>query len=108
MRIVSLNLDHGDATVVRRAIKQALERCACSRIPGRVPCQDCQALGSTLAELDRLVHRPTFGRTPSLTLVAANAYAHHEPALAGEDEDDLCDIEPLRLLARDEGVGGNR
>jgi hypothetical protein len=108
MRVVSLNLDHGDAAVVRRALKQALERCACSRFPGRTACQDCQALSATLSELDRLVHRPAFGRTPLLTLVAANGYANHDSALDDENEDELGENDRLRLLVGDESVSGNR
>lgn len=79
MRVVSLNLDHGDATVVRRAIRQALDACTCKDEAEQYLCRDCQALAATLVELNRLVHRPALGRTPLLTLVAANGRHHADP-----------------------------
>lgn len=104
MRVVSLNLDHGDATVVRRAIRQAIDACRCDQLAGTRPCTDCQALRATLLELDRLVQRPALGRTPLLTLVAANRCLDDNagPGDVGLDAND----EPgLRLLAGEGGRG---
>lgn len=108
MRVVSLNLDQGDATVVRRAIKQALEQCSCAHRLDRRPCPDCQALAATLCELDRLVNRPALGRTPLLTLATAAGCSHTEAAVPVESNRGLAETERLRLLIRDEGVSGNR
>lgn len=104
MRVVSLNLDHGDATVVRRAIRQVLEACGCGQVAGLEACTDCQALKATLLELDRLVQRPALGRTPLLTLVAANR------SLNDEADSNVADSDPnsdhgLRLLAGEGGRG---
>ena len=104
MRVVSLNLDHGDATVVRRAIRQALDACTCADDPDQYLCRDCQALAATLVELNRLVHRPTLGRTPLLTLVAANGRHHTEPS-PDEGSPRFGPDPEFRLLV---GDGGNR
>lgn len=104
MRVVSLNLDHGDATVVRRAIRLAIDACGCGQVAGSSPCTDCQALKATLLELDRLVQRPTLGRTPLLTLVAANRCLSDEPG-AIDAESDSSDDHGLRLLAGEGGRG---
>lgn len=104
MRVVSLNLDHGDATVVRRAIRQALDACTCTEESDQFLCRDCQALAATLVELNRLVHRPALGRTPLLTLVAANGRHHADPP--AENGADRFGPDPeFRLLV---GDGGNR
>lgn len=103
MRVVSLNLDHGDATVVRRAIRQALAACPCAQRPGRTACRDCQALTATLAELDRLVQRPTLGRTPLLTLVAANGRLHAETSSPADDGQRPGQDRAFRVLASDGG-----
>ncbi len=108
MRVVSLNLDQGDATVIRRAIKQALDRCGCSSMSGRMPCPDCRALAVALSDLDRLVHEPAIGRPPLLTLVAVNGGANHELHPDDPDVDALEDSDRLRLLIRDEGGRSNR
>lgn len=107
MRVVSLNLDQGDATVVRRAIKQALEQCSCADRLDRRPCPDCQALAATLCELDRLINRPALGRTPLLTLVTASGRSHAEAVVPAEANRELAESDRLRLLIRDEGVSGN-
>ena len=104
MRVVSLNLDHGDATVVRRAIRQAIAACGCSQDAEARACTDCQALKATLLELDRLVQRPTLGRTPLLTLVAANRSLHDDAdSIIAESESS--DDHGLRLLAGEGGRG---
>ena len=103
MRIVSLNLDHGDAAVVRRAIGMALDDCECADHPDRSLCSDCKALTATLVELNRLVPRPVPAPAPLLTLVAADGRlrAAHPP---GSDEQAEGEPGP-RVLA---GEGGGR
>ena len=106
MRVVSLNLDHGDATVVRRALRLALNTCQCAGYPNRTLCSDCNALAATLVELDRLVGRSAPGRAPLLTLVAADGRhcaansAPHTNERGGETE--------FRVLAGDGGARGTR
>lgn len=104
MRVVSLNLDHGDAAVVRRAIRKAIDGCQCGQDTEAEPCTDCQALGATLQELDRLVQRPALGRTPLLTLVAASRCLSSVPDVIATEEGSGGD-RGFRLLAGDGGRG---
>jgi hypothetical protein len=105
MRVVSLNLDHGDASVVRRALRLALDSCRCAEA-GQPSCGDCKALLATLGELDRLVQRPALGRTPLLSLVAAEG--RRRPAEPRVGDGRLNREAGFRLLAGDGGMRGNR
>lgn len=107
MRIVSLNLDHGDAAVVRRAIGIALDGCECADHPDRSLCGDCKALTATLVELNRLVGRPAPEPAPLLTIVAADGrlrVAHPPPSATKLEEGETT----ARMLAGDGGARGGR
>lgn len=107
MRVVSLNLDHGDAAVVGRAIRLALDSCRCADRPDQALCPDCKALAAALKELSRLVQRPAQGRAPLLTLVAANGEPR-PPVIAPLADERAGGGTGFRLLAGDGGARSTR
>lgn len=86
MRILSLNLDVEDAAAIRRALAVTMTACACADgadgADGR-GCADCEAIGAVVADIDRLLTRPTPRRAvPLMPGLPTSAFAASDFAAA--------------------------
>ena len=57
MRFVSLNLDVGDAAVLRRVVERVVTACPCRALGRPARCHDCEVIESLLADLNSVLDR---------------------------------------------------
>ena len=59
MRFVSLNLDVGDAAVLRCVVQRVVTACPCRALGRPARCHECEVIESVLADLNSVLDRST-------------------------------------------------
>jgi len=95
MRVVSLNLDISDASVIQRELAGLVAACSCWHEKREEPCERCVVLGAAVVELDRTLTRPPAARLgrsvtdhlfPDVDRTAAGALLSSDPGFEGRHE----------------------